>query len=428
MDRTYVFNSDGNGSGGSKLDITALLPGMFGGKGLDSNLAAALLSQNRNGFGGQDGWWSIIWLVVIASIFGWNGNGFGGFGGRGGNAIPAELAGNAGRELLMQAIQGNASAIGQIASSLNCSTQQVQTALCNIQGAISQVGNQVGLTGTQIINALQSGDNNIITQLSSCCCNVLQAIERQGAATQLQNCQNLNTLTGTMNANALSLRDGATANTNAILAKLDAMQNQSFARRGGRYQVQAPQHGKRALSATESVQSGSGTGGRSGCCRGKLWIRLLQQRRFLGIKGKEADMWDFFPNLLFRYPTLGRNNYNTIPSTGITVGTENVTIELPNHAFYRRNYVGSFFLDLREAIPAGTAATLPILIGTNGDTRQLMEYGTTPATVANFAGPGIYEIHYNRYTDQLYVVNGGFRPSAATATTASAESRNTPAY
>ena len=96
MDRTYVFNSDGNGSGGSKLDITALLPGMFGGKGLDSNLAAALLSQNRNGFGGQDGWWSIIWLVVIASIFGWNGNGFGGFGGRGGNAIPAELAGNAG--------------------------------------------------------------------------------------------------------------------------------------------------------------------------------------------------------------------------------------------------------------------------------------------------------------------------------------------
>lgn len=228
MDRTYVFNSDGNGSGGSKLDITALLPGMFGGKGLDSNLAAALLSQNRNGFGGQDGWWSIIWLVVIASIFGWNGNGFGGFGGRGGNAIPAELAGNAGRELLMQAIQGNASAIGQIASSLNCSTQQVQTALCNIQGAISQVGNQVGLTGTQIINALQSGDNNIITQLSSCCCNVLQAIERQGAETQLQNCQNLNTLTGTMNANALSLRDGATANTNAILAKLDAMQNQSL--------------------------------------------------------------------------------------------------------------------------------------------------------------------------------------------------------
>lgn len=139
-------------------------------------------------------------------------------------------------------------------------------------------------------------------------------------------------------------------------------------------------------------------------------------------------MFDFFPNLFFRYPALGRNNFNTIPSTGVTVGTENVTIELPNHALFRRDYVGSFFLDLREAIPAGTTATLPILIGVNGDTRPLMEYGTTPATVANFAEPGIYEIHYNRHTDQLYVVNGGFRPSTATTATASAATRNAPSY
>ena len=125
-------------------------------------------------------------------------------------------------------------------------------------------------------------------------------------------------------------------------------------------------------------------------------------------------MWDFFPNLFFRYPTLGRNNFNTIPSAKVTVGTENVTIELPDHALYRRNYVGGFFLDLREAIPTGTNATLPILIGVNSDTRPLMEYAGKPATVANFAEAGIYEIHYNRYTNQLYIVNGGFRPSTAT--------------
>ena len=125
-------------------------------------------------------------------------------------------------------------------------------------------------------------------------------------------------------------------------------------------------------------------------------------------------MWDFFPNLFFRYPTLGRNNFNTIPSAKVTVGTENVTIELPDHSLYRRNYVGGFFLDLREAIPTGTTATLPVLIGVNGDTRPLMEYAGKPATVENFAGAGIYEIHYNRYTNQLYIVNGGFRPSTAT--------------
>lgn len=126
-------------------------------------------------------------------------------------------------------------------------------------------------------------------------------------------------------------------------------------------------------------------------------------------------MWDFFPNISFLFPNLGRNNINTIPSTNVTVGTDAVTIEIPNHAFYRRNYVGSFFLNLRTAIPTGTTATLPILIGTNGDTRPLMENEGTPATVANFAGAGIYEIHYNKYTNELYIVNGGFRPSTTAA-------------
>lgn len=220
MERTYVFNSDGGSGGGSKLDITAMLPGMLGGyRGVDPNVLA--LMNGNGGFGGQNGIWGVIYLAIVASIFGWNNGGFGGFGGRGGNGIPAELAGNAGRELLMQAIQGNASAIQQIASTLNCSSQQIQSALCNIQ-------NSVGLTGTQIVNAVQSGNSNIVNQLSTCCCNILQAVERQGAATQLQNCQNMNALTTTMNQNALSLRDGATANTNAVLAKLDAMENQAM--------------------------------------------------------------------------------------------------------------------------------------------------------------------------------------------------------
>ena len=167
MNTTYVFDGNQPNAGG-----------------LDSNLAAALLSQGRNnGFGGNDGLWGVIYLAIIASIFGWNRGGFGG-----GSAIPAELSGDAGRELLMQAIQGNRESIGQIASSLSCSTQQVQTALCNIQSTL-------GLTGQQIINAVQSGDSGIINQLSSCCCNILSARD---------------------------LKDSNDANSRAILAKLDA--------------------------------------------------------------------------------------------------------------------------------------------------------------------------------------------------------------
>ena len=163
-ERTYVFGNGDNG--GSKFDVTAMLPGLCGYRGVDPNVLAMM--NGNGGFGGQNGIWGVIYLAIVASIFGWNNGGFGGFGGRGGNALPAELAGNAGRELLMQAIQGNASAINQIASTLNCSSQQIESALCNIQ-------NSIGLNGTQIINAIQSGDNNIVTQLSSCCCNPISS-------------------------------------------------------------------------------------------------------------------------------------------------------------------------------------------------------------------------------------------------------------
>lgn len=194
MDRTYVFNSDGNGG-----NSYPAMPGMFGG-----------------GLGyGQDGLWGLIYLAVFASIFGWNGSGFGGgFGGRG-SVIPAELSGDAGRELLMQALQGNRTAIDGIASSLSCSGQQVQAALSNIQ-------NTLGLSGQQIINAVQSGNSGIVNQMSTCCCNILQSIERTSAAQQLQNCQNLNTLTNTISGGIRDLRDSDDANARAILAKLDA--------------------------------------------------------------------------------------------------------------------------------------------------------------------------------------------------------------
>lgn len=54
-------------------------------------------------------------------------------------------------------------------------------------------------------------------------------------------------------------------------------------------------------------------------------------------------MWpNFFTGLPFPFPSLGRVNFNTLPTVAVTVGTENVTLELPNHAFRNRDYVGGF--------------------------------------------------------------------------------------
>lgn len=54
MERTYVFNQDGNNGngGGSKFDIMAMLPNLMGSKGVDPGLLA-LLNQGR---GSQDQW------------------------------------------------------------------------------------------------------------------------------------------------------------------------------------------------------------------------------------------------------------------------------------------------------------------------------------------------------------------------------------
>ena len=128
-------------------------------------------------------------------------------------------------------------------------------------------------------------------------------------------------------------------------------------------------------------------------------------------------MWPNFFNIGFPFPLLGRNNFNKLPTVGVTVNTDNVTLELPNHAFRNRDYVGGFYINLRQAIPAGTTGTLPVLIGTNGDTRPLMSYDNKPVLVENLAGTGIYLIHYNKYTNELFLVSGGYRAS----TTATAE-------
>ena len=179
----------------------------------------ALLSQGRNN---QDQWggsWWFIWIILL--WFCWGGNGFG-FGGRNGGGLPAELNGDVGREYLMSAIQGNGNAINQLASSLNCSTQQLQTALCNIQGLIQGVGNQVGMSTQQIINAFQSGNQAILTQIADCCCKTQTAIERQGYENRLANCESMNTLTRTMEGNTRSLADAYRDGFNTLVAKMDA--------------------------------------------------------------------------------------------------------------------------------------------------------------------------------------------------------------
>lgn len=138
-----------------------------------------------------------------------------------------------GRELLMQAIQGNRSAIDQIASALNCSTTQLQNAICNVQGAIDKVAGQVGMTSQAVINAVQQQGCEIGNQISSCCCNLSSLINQstcqtrgmitqQGFDNQLRTLEQTNILQNGLNQGLANNREQATSQFNILSAKLDA--------------------------------------------------------------------------------------------------------------------------------------------------------------------------------------------------------------
>ena len=204
-----MFDQPDGGSKGTD-GILAMLPGLLGNKGMDPNLVAALMNGNgnRNGFGGDGCWW--IWIILL--FFVWGGFGGNGFGANGAaNGLPAQLNNDAGRELLMNAIRGNGNAISQLATTLNCSTSQLQNAICQVQGSIDKVAGQVGMSSQQVINSIQQMGCQIGNQIASCCCDVRTAIERQGFDNQLATVNQTNALQ-------------ASANTqfNILGAKIDA--------------------------------------------------------------------------------------------------------------------------------------------------------------------------------------------------------------
>ena len=221
--KTFIL-PDGQG-GGSMMPLLASLCQQ---RGIDPNILLAM--KNNNGFGGEGGWF--MWVIFLFFLMGWGGNGFGfGFGNQNGN-LPNLINNDAGRELLMSAIQGNGNAIGQLATTLNCDINQVNSALQALATQLQGVGNQVGMSGMQVINAIQSGNAQLASQLAQCCCdnkmeicqqtNTLQsAINGVGNAME----RGLSDNAFRMNTLACDLKTSANDNTRAILGKLDQIED-----------------------------------------------------------------------------------------------------------------------------------------------------------------------------------------------------------
>jgi hypothetical protein len=158
-----------------------MFPEMGTNNSIDPNLLLAL--NNNGGFGGNNWIW-ILFLWLIWGANGWGGNGFGNNGGAG--FLSNQISNDTGRELLMNAIQGNRDSINSLANLLNTEVNTVQNGIFTLNNAITSVGTQVGMSGLQIQNAIQSGNASIASQICQCCCENRLAIANQTNALQSQ--------------------------------------------------------------------------------------------------------------------------------------------------------------------------------------------------------------------------------------------------
>lgn len=226
MGETKVFSFGDNGSSGaaSGNSLAAMLPALLQNRGIDTAALMGMLSNGNGGFfGNNGGFQDIIALIVIAAIFG---NGNFGFGGNGNGRGDTE------RQMLMDAIQRNGVDIAQLASAVGCSKDQILAGINGVSNAICNQSAQMGQSFNQLLTAIMQGNNALASQLAQCCCDNKLAI-----------CQQTNTIQNGINGVNIGVergfsalgyaladqgcqsRQNADANTRAILAKLDAMED-----------------------------------------------------------------------------------------------------------------------------------------------------------------------------------------------------------
>lgn len=218
--RTYYFPESGNGGNGGQygFDPNLLFGAMLGGGGF-------------GGFGGGANW---LWPFLLFAL--WGNNGWGGFGGNNGalgvDFLSNQLNNTAGRDLIMQAIQGNNSAIEKLASSLNCTAGEIRNAISSLNTQICNLGNQVGMSSLQVIQAINAGNSDLQRQLADCCCKTQTAIQESNYLTERGFANTNQVLSRGFSDIGYAFRDqtcnlekAGSANTAAIIAKLDAIED-----------------------------------------------------------------------------------------------------------------------------------------------------------------------------------------------------------
>ena len=113
---------------------------------------------------------------------------------------------------------------------MHCDVNQIQTALAALQSNIQSVGNQVGLSGQQIINAIQSGNCGIANQLASCCCDMKNLVITQGYENRISSTENTASIINKIDAQTTMINDKfCQLEMREMQNKIDALRDEKLA-------------------------------------------------------------------------------------------------------------------------------------------------------------------------------------------------------
>lgn len=191
---------------------------VFGGDQVPAWLAYG--NNNNNGWFGGNGLAGGALGFLLGLVFGNGWGGWGGFGGGNNGAAAASLGAqataNSNTELLMNAINGTDADIRALATMSNSDFDSMKTALATLNAGLTNVGSQIGLSSLQVVNAIQSGNASLASQLCQCCCENRLLTTQQGYEARIQTIEQTNQLGAQADRNTKSITDAIAAQTVAM--------------------------------------------------------------------------------------------------------------------------------------------------------------------------------------------------------------------
>ena len=209
----------------------------------NSAMLAALLNKNDNPLeaaalmnGGMGGQWNnpfiyLVWMMFAQRMWGngWDNNGQNAQNVELQNQIQSlrsQISDNQNSNLVMEAIKGNAAAINQLASNLNCDFNTLNSAICDVRGGIDKLSGQVGFSSERVINSIVTGNLQLTQALKDCCCQTQQNIIKMGYDNQLgQNAgleRGFSNMGNLIQSVACDLKTNANCNTQRIIDTITA--------------------------------------------------------------------------------------------------------------------------------------------------------------------------------------------------------------